>query len=49
MRRRTDVTRELADPAEQSVLRCFGNMERTEKDGLVEKVIGSAVRCVRHQ
>ncbi len=31
VRRRTGVVRELADRAEQGVLRWFGHVERTEK------------------
>ena len=38
---------ELADRAEQCVLRWFGHMERMEENQLVKRIIGSDVRGVR--
>ena len=44
VQRRTGVTRELADRAEQCVLRWFGHMERMEEERLVKRFLGSDVR-----
>ncbi len=45
--RRTEVVKELAEQAEQGVLRWFGQVERMEEECLVKKVIRSDVRGVR--
>ena len=47
VRRRTGVVRELADRAEQGVLRWFGHMERMDGERLVKKINGSDARGVR--
>ena len=47
VRRRINVTRELAGQAKQSVLMKFGYMERIEKDQLVKRIVGTDVRDVR--
>ena len=45
MRRRTDVMRELAGRAEQSVLRWFGYIKRIEGEPVGEE--NSRIRCER--
>jgi len=47
VRRRTGVVIELADRAEQGVLRWFGHTKRMDGESLVEKINGSDVRGVR--
>ncbi len=47
VRRRTGVVKELAERAEQGVLRCFGHVERMEEERLVKKITRSDVRGVR--
>ena len=47
VRRRTGVTRQLADRAEQGVLRWFGHVERMAEGRLVKKITRSDVRGVR--
>ncbi len=45
--RRTEVVRELAERAEQGVLRWFGHMERMEEGRLVTKITISDMRGIR--
>ncbi len=45
--RRTGVVKELAERAEQGVLRWFGHVERMEEERLVKKITISDVRGVR--
>ena len=49
VRRRTGVVRELAERADQRVLKWFGHMERMSDERLVKRVLKSEVsgRCVR--
>ncbi len=47
VRRRTGVVKELAERAEQRVLRWFGHVERMEEERLVMKITRSDVRGVR--
>ncbi len=47
VRRRTVVVKELAERAEQGVLRWFWYVERMEEERLVKKVTRSDVRGVR--
>ena len=47
VRRRTGVTRQLADRAEQGVLRWFGHVERMAEGRMVKKITRSDVRGVR--
>ncbi len=47
VRRRKGVVNELAEQAEQGVLRWFGHVERMEEQHLVKKVSRSDVRGVR--
>ncbi len=47
VRRRTGVVKELAERAEQRVLRWFEHVERMEEERLVKKVTRSDVRGVR--
>ncbi len=47
VRWRTGVVKELAERAEQGVLRWFGHVERMEEERLVKKITRSDVRCVR--
>ncbi len=47
VRRRTGVVKELAERAEQGVLRWFGHVERMGEESLVKKTTGSDVRGVR--
>ncbi len=47
MRRRTGVVKELAERAEQGVLRWFGHVEMMEEERLVKKISRSDVRGVR--
>ncbi len=46
VRRRTGVVKELAERAEQRVLRWFGHVERMEEERLVKKITRSEVRGV---
>ncbi len=47
VQRRTGVVKELAERAEQGVLRWFGHVERMEEECLVKKKTISDVRGVR--
>ncbi len=47
VRRRTGVVRELAERAEQGVLRWYGHVEKMEEERLVKKITRSDVRGVR--
>ncbi len=47
VRRRRGVVKELAERAEQGVLRWFGHVERMEEERLVKKITRSDVRGVR--
>ncbi len=47
VRRRKGVVKELAERAEQGVVRWFGHVERMKEERLVKKVTRSNVRGVR--
>ncbi len=47
VRRRTGIVKELAERAEQGVLRWFGHVERMEEKHFVKKVTRSDVRGIR--
>ncbi len=47
VRRRTEVVKELAERAEEGVLRWFGNVEMMAEERLVKKVTRPDVRGVR--
>ena len=49
VQRRTVVVRDLADRAEQGVLKCYGHVERMEEECLVKGITRSDARSTRQR